>query len=118
MTESAEQIALFQWAAYSSGKYPELRLMHHIPNGGKRDAREAAKFKREGVLPGVSDIFLPVARGKFHGLYVEMKAKNGKLSDNQKWWIAETTEQGYKSICCYGWEEAKDEIVKYLEVTL
>ena len=32
MSESDEQIALFQWAAYSSGKYPELDLMYHIPS--------------------------------------------------------------------------------------
>ena len=35
-TESQEQIALFQWAKSVQGKYPELRLLHHIPNGGKR----------------------------------------------------------------------------------
>lgn len=48
-SESAEQIELFRWAGYSRGKYPELELMHHIPNGGKRNEIEAARFKREGV---------------------------------------------------------------------
>lgn len=42
--ESQEQQALFEWAAY----HPELELMHHIPNGGKRNPREAARLKREG----------------------------------------------------------------------
>lgn len=118
MTESNEQIALFQWAAYSRGKYPELELLHHIPNGGKRDAKEAARFKREGVLAGVSDVFLPVARGKFHGLYLEMKAKGGKLSDHQRWWIQQVTKQGYLAEVCFGWEEAKNVIVSYLEQNL
>lgn len=115
-SESAEQIELFRWAGYSRGKYPELELMHHIPNGGKRNEIEAARFKREGVLAGVSDIFLPVARGKFHGLYIEMKARKGKVSDRQKWWIEEVSKQGYLAEVCYGWEMAKDVIVKYLEV--
>lgn len=47
--ESAEQEAIFQWAEYSLGKYPELKLLHHIANGGKRDALEAASLKRQGV---------------------------------------------------------------------
>ncbi len=114
-SESAEQIELFRWAAYLFGKYPELKLMHHIPNGGNRSQSEGARFKREGVLAGVSDIFLPIAKGGYHGLYIEMKAKNGRLSPSQKWWIEEVTKQGYLAKVCFGWEMAKDVIVKYLE---
>lgn len=114
-SESAEQIELFRWAWYSRGKYPELELMHHVPNGGKRNQIEAARFKREGVLDGVSDIFLPVARGKFHGLYIEMKAQKGKATENQKWWIEKVREQGYRAEVCYGWEMAKDLVIEYLE---
>ena len=67
--ESEEQICLFQWAQYQSGRYPELELMYHIPNGGSRNKYEAANLKLQGVKAGVPDICLPVARGKFHGLY-------------------------------------------------
>lgn len=35
-TEDTEQMCLFRWADAQSGKYPELSLMYHIPNGGKR----------------------------------------------------------------------------------
>ncbi|KLU64041.1 VRR-NUC domain protein [Desulfosporosinus acididurans] len=112
--ESDEQISLFQWAKLAQGKYPELKLLHSIPNGGKRNAREAARLKQEGEKAGVSDIFLPVARGNHHGLYIELKVRGGKLSDNQKWWIAETTKQGYYSTVCFGWVEAKDVIEDYL----
>lgn len=42
-SEDVEQAQLFTWAAYASGKYPELALMHHIPNGGKRGKAEAAR---------------------------------------------------------------------------
>lgn len=113
--ESNHQIALFQWAKLMQTQYPELKLLHAIPNGGKRNVIEATRMKREGVLSGVSDIMLPVARNGFHGLYVELKAvKGGKLSDNQIWWIVQTTKQGYYSTICYGWVEAKEVIEKYL----
>lgn len=112
--ESDEQISLFQWEKLSQGKYPELKLLHSIPNGGKRNQLEAIRLKREGALAGVSDIFLPVARGGFHGLYIELKVKGGKPSDNQKWWIAETTKQGYLANVCFGWVEAKGVIEGYL----
>lgn len=113
--ESNEQQALFQWSKLSQGKYPELALLHSIPNGGKRNQLEAIRLKKEGALAGVSDIFLPVARGSYHGLYLELKVKGGKLSDHQKWWIEETRKQGYYSTVCYGWIEASEVIEKYLK---
>lgn len=113
--ESDEQQSLFQWAKLTQTQYPELSLLHSIPNGGKRNIREAARLKKEGALAGVSDIFLPVARGDYHGLYIELKVKGGKLSDHQKWWIEETTKQGYYSTVCFGWVEAKGVIEGYLE---
>lgn len=112
--ESDEQIALFQWSKLAQGKHPELSLLHSIPNGGKRNAREASRLKQEGALAGVSDIFLPVARGGYHGLYIELKVKGGKPSDNQKWWIEQTSKQGYYSVVCWGWVEAKEVIEGYL----
>lgn len=112
--ESDEQISLFQWAKLMQARHPELLLLHSIPNGGKRNRLEAARLKREGVLAGVSDVFLPVARGSYHGLYIELKVKGGKPSDNQKWWIEETTKQGYYSTVCFGWVEAKEVIERYL----
>ena len=33
-TEDVEQMCLFRWADAQSGKYLELSLMYHIPNGG------------------------------------------------------------------------------------
>src|SRR5258708_7664463 len=33
-------------------------LWLHVPNGGRRNPREAARFKRMGVLAGASDLLL------------------------------------------------------------
>lgn len=113
--EDNEQIMLFNWARAQSGKYPELDLLFHIPNGGKRNAREAARFKQMGVKPGVPDIFLPIARGRFHGLFIEMKSPNGRLSDNQRKWLETLNRKGYACCVCFGFEEAQNDILRYLE---
>ena len=61
-TESEEQQTLFRWAAMQCGKYPELALMFHIPNEGKRSWMTGGRMKAEGLKSGVPDIFLPVPR--------------------------------------------------------
>ena len=67
-TEAQEQMTLFSWAAMQSGKYPELNLLYHVPNGGSRHKAEAGRLRAEGVKAGVPDLCLPVARGQYHGL--------------------------------------------------
>lgn len=116
-SEAEEQAALFGWAQMKSYFYPELNLMFHVPNGGKRNKAEAARFKREGVKAGVPDIILPVPRGKYHGLFVELKRiRGGKPSDEQLEWIAQLRTQGYAAEICCGWQEASAVIQKYLEL--
>ena len=114
MKESHEQMFLFQWAGYAQQQYKELELFHHIPNGGKRDARTAASLKREGVKAGIPDLCLPVPRGSFHGLYIELKVGKNKTTAKQNEWIKNLNEQGYCVEVCYGWLEAKEVIEKYL----
>lgn len=114
-TEDEEQIWLFSWAKLNSGKWPELELMHHIPNGGMRSKSEAARFKAMGVKRGVSDVFLPVAKGGYHGLYIELKAKDGRPEKEQKEWIAAVREQRYYAAVCYGGIEAANLVEAYMK---
>ena len=113
--ESKEQEALFDWAVLAESHRPELKLLHHIPNGGYRNKITAARLKCEGVKPGVPDLFLPVARGKFHGLYIEMKAEKGRLTDNQKHWIEKLRQNNYAVEVCWSWENAMKVIINYLD---
>lgn len=115
MKESQEQTFLFQWANLARCKYPELELLHHIPNGGKRNAREAAALKRQGVKAGVPDICLPVAIGEYHGLYIELKVGKNKTSKHQDEWIQKLRNENYYVEVSYGWQEARDTIEDYLE---
>lgn len=101
--EEVEQTCLFRWAAYSLGAHPELKLLHAIPNGGKRSKSEAARMKAAGVKAGVPDMFLPVARGGSHGLYIELKRiKGGRVSAEQLAWMEELTREGYTCAVCHG----------------
>lgn len=114
--EEMEQTCLFRWAAYSLGAHPELKLLHAIPNGGKRSKSEAARMKAAGVKAGVPDMFLPVARGGSHGLYIELKRiKGGRVSAEQLAWMEELTREGYTCAVCHGWEEARKVIQTYLK---
>lgn len=114
--EEVEQTCLFRWAEYSLGAHPELKLLHAIPNGGKRSKSEAARMKAAGVKAGVPDMFLPVARGGSHGLYIELKRiKGGRVSAEQLAWMEELTREGYTCAVCHGWEEARKVIQTYLK---
>ena len=114
-SEHVEQVRLFQWARLAAATHPELRLLYAIPNGGARHPVVAAKLKAEGVKRGVPDICLPVARGKWHGLYIELKRQRGtRPSDDQIMWIASLSNAGYRAVWCRGWEAARAVIENYL----
>lgn len=115
-TEHAEQCALMDWAQMAYGKHPELRWLYAIPNGGFRAMSTAVKLKAEGVKKGVPDLHLPVARGGFHSLYIEMKrTKRGRLDPEQADCIAFLREQGHRVEVCKGWVQAKDVLLDYLQ---
>lgn len=114
--EDIEQETLMQWTVYAMGMYPELKLLYHVPNGGKRNAAEAAHLKRQGVKAGVPDLCLPVPRGNYHGLYTEMKAKSNQPTEEQIQWLESLSTQGYKTAVCWGFEAARSVIESYLQL--
>lgn len=101
-TEHEEQVAFVAWFRRS---YPDIRIIA-IPNGGARHPKTAADLKAEGVLPGVPDLFVPA----WH-LWIEMKRrKGGRLSDEQKDWIAYLYGAGYNCIVARGAEDAIEQL--------
>lgn len=113
-SEHAEQSAVFQWAVYHLGRYPELEFMFAIPNGGHRHIAVARKLKAEGVKSGVPDIFLPGQRGGYAGLWIEMKIKGNKPTTNQLKYHAFLVAQGYCVFICYSADEAIKKILDYM----
>lgn len=112
--ESDTQKALFEWVSWNLKRYPELKYLHHIPNGGKRDKATALNMKKEGVKAGVSDLFLPVPKGGKHGLYIELKRKGNVPTKAQNKWLEDMAAMGYGTAVCYSTEEAIKTLTGYL----
>ena len=73
--ESSHQVALFRWAALFSRQHPELECLHSVPNGGYGlPIQTAVRLKREGLRRGYPDVSLPIGRGGYHSLLIEMKS--------------------------------------------
>lgn len=115
-TEEQEQVAVMHWAAMMAGRWPELRMLFHVPNGGKRSKTEAARFRAAGVRSGVPDLFLPCARGGYHGMWIEMKAVGGRVSAEQARWLRELQAAGYLCRVCYGAGAAIAELERYMQM--
>jgi VRR-NUC domain len=115
-TEHQETAALVQWLETCYARWPDL-LYCHNPNEGKRSYAVAARMKSEGMKPGVPDLTFYVGRGGYKALCIEMKrVKGGKASPAQTWWIERLNANGYRAVVCYGQDEAKAEIERYMSL--
>ena len=115
-TEYAEQAALFQRAQLYARQYPELRWLNSSLNGVKLTIGQAVKAKKAGMRAGYPDIFLPVKRGLYSGLFIELKrVRGGKVEPEQLEWRAFLISQGYEHFICRGADEAWKVILGYLK---
>lgn len=120
--ERHSQAALFQWAEHARGRFPELAALYAIPNAGgftggfKKNLTRVMAMRREGVKSGVPDVHLPVARGGYHSLYVEMKREYGGdgATSEQKEWHAKLERWGNRVVIAHGFDEARMSIEEYL----
>ena len=85
-----------------------------IPNGGKRNAREAGRLRAEGVKPGVSDLLLPLRRHGYAGLWIELKAPGQRPTELQQSWLDRMTLAGYLAEWHDDWRAAADVIRTYV----
>lgn len=116
LSEAEEQTAFFRWIEWARHLAPELDLFFHVPNGGSRNKVEAGRLKAQGVRAGVPDLCLPVARGGFHGLFIELKVDGGRPSAAQKEWLRLLAAQGYRAEICVGWLAAARTACDYLQL--
>ena len=96
---------------YDACKIPVV----HIANEGKRSVAYAARLKRIGMRKGCPDLFIPIAAGGYHGLFIELKSMTGRLTPAQRWWLAELSHEGYKAVMCRGADEAISVIRDYMK---
>ena len=95
--------------------HPRLsHLLFHVPNGGKRNLKEATKFKAMGVRPGVSDLILLVPSRTYHFICYELKIGKNTQTDNQRAFQALVTQQGGKYVVVRSLDQFIEETNQYL----
>ena len=114
--ENQHQMAVIKWSQHPAirHQWPELALLFHIPNERHCTPQQGRMLKLMGVKRGVPDLFLPTPRGRYHGLWIEMKTETGVPTADQKWWGEHLSKQGYMWRVCQGWEAAVSVLVWYL----
>lgn len=134
------QHQLFKWwKSYCRGACIESCLFFAVPNGASLSGgnerwqknergRKGAMLKMTGLTAGVADCLLcvPVFRHGYaegtrhvapkfdHGLFVELKAPQGIISDDQRVFTAAVVAQGYKHVIVRSLAEGINEITTYL----
>lgn len=105
--EHIEAAGFMRVVVLHQGRYPALRWLHAIPNGGWRNPAVAGKLKAEGLRPGVLDYSWPYRTERYPGLYIELKRTyGGHVEDEQRDFAAFVIEQGYRAEFCKGWIDA------------
>lgn len=96
MSEADEQRAVCEYLDLLNLPY------YHVPNEGLRSVVAGAQLRSIGLKKGVPDICVPVARGPYHSLYIEMKSEGGKPTKEQTEWIWRLREEGMCAYVCIG----------------
>lgn len=98
-------------------RYPELRTLFAVPNAAKRSFKLAAMLKAEGMLSGVPDIILPIARKGFNGLMIEFKKPvTGRLTGAQEIYIDLIVKENWLVVVMTDAQAAIDVVKNYLGI--
>lgn len=105
-TEEQDQIQLVKWLSLRPGNLD----FFHVPNGGKRNPREAHKLKLMGVKRGVPDLFIlnpPPKIASRVGTVIELKRlSGGRLSNEQARWLKILEMKGWHCLVPEGLHDA------------
>jgi hypothetical protein len=112
--EAKIQRDFFRWVFLNEKRIPALRWTYHVPNGGKRSAKEGALLKGEGVRPGIFDVSHDSPRGQYRGFRGEFKHGKGKLSDSQKEWLDYYESEGFYTCVETDWHAMANQLEAYL----
>ena len=107
-SEHDEQAGFVQWFR---ARWPRV-LIFAIPNGGKRDIKTAKRLHREGVTPGIPDLYIPA-----WGIWIEMKRQQGgRTSPDQDAMIDHLESVGHRVIVGHGARDASDKLLRLLKM--
>ena len=113
--EAIEQAKVIAWARANENNYPYLQLLHCSLNGVKMTKAQAGRAIAQGMLSGVPDLFLPVPKNGYHGLFIEMKYGSNKVTENQEKFLQNAANVGYAVSVCYSANEAIKRIEDYYQ---
>lgn len=135
--EEGEQATLLEWASYifvtaNDGRSVCLHdLIVAIPNGAylagdeKQRGAQMGRLLALGLTPGAADVFVMLARGQWHGLFIEMKKRRKDfasaadarraVSPLQRGFGELAQRMGFRYVVCYGFDEAKHAIESYVD---
>jgi hypothetical protein len=122
-SEHQEQARVVRWCLDESPQPIRhlTRLIYAVPNQGRFGGKAAMiigkQFKAEGLRKGFPDLVLPVARGHYHALDIEMKRVGEAFEEpsaEQLAWHEALREQGHVVYVGAGAENAITAIGHYL----
>lgn len=116
VSEHGEAVAVMNWKGMRLGRLPELALLYHIANEGSGSKWQGVRRKQEGLLAGMPDYCLPVARQGCHAWYGELK-RNGETPRENQWRVIELLRcAGNWVDVCVGAQAMITALEKYLGV--
>ena len=125
MSEHDHQARLINEAIANESRYPELKLLYCIPNGGGRTQQQAARLAEEGLKSGVPDLHLPCESSPsprtdmvgphYIGWWGEMKKPGERPKSEQVTWHTRLRQQGHYVEVFYCWQDAWNDLLIYLE---
>jgi hypothetical protein len=113
-------------AYYLRAQYPDV-LFHFDSSGLHHTKTQAGMLKAIQKGKGFPDLMILAPRGKYHGLFLEIKTDGARIYKkdllpadehiaDQEAWIASLRAEGYEADFARGFDEAKMKIDQYLNL--
>lgn len=119
-SEERLQFEIIQWWDRVCSRYNcEPSDLMHIPNGlvGERVRLRCLGL---GLRPGYPDLALFIPKGKFHGMFIELKRPGRStergMSADQRRIIERLSGFGYVAFCSNSFDDITMRIMRYLEL--
>lgn len=110
--EDTLQMACVRWFDYQHAR--DSWALFHVPNGGRRNPKEAARFKAMGVRAGVPDLMLLLPRHGYSYLAIELKYGKNTQTQAQKDYERRINANGGVYVVVRSIEEFVETIENYL----
>lgn len=112
--EHYDQVRVLDWLERNMKEV--YRYTHATPNGGLRSKTTAIKMVAEGQKKGYPDLSLDLPRGGYHGMRIEMKHGDNRLTAEQFEWMTRLSAAGYYCFEARSAEEAIEAIKEYVSL--